>query len=301
MDSKTLLYYKTLAETLHFHRASTVCHVSPSTLSRSLKLLEEQLGSTLVIRDNRSVTLTAEGIEFYHYAKNTLMQWDAIKTQFLAKQDRLVGELSIYCSVTASYSFLHKILNQFRLMHPRIDIKLHTGDPAEAINRVRSSIEHIAIGAKPENLSKDVAFQPIASSPLVFIAANEQPELINRLSGTAGFNAWLETPMILSESGLARNRVDMWMKKMGIKPRIYAQVAGNEAIVSMVSLGFGVGVVPDIVLENSPLKSLVSILPVEPALKPFEVGIFVLEKSLRHPLIHAFWDQCQQSQQASNC
>ena len=56
--------------------------------------------------------------------------------------------------------------------------------------------------------------------------------------------------MILSETGLARERFDAWCHTRGIKPRLYAQVAGNEAIVSMVGLGFGIGVVPQIVLTT---------------------------------------------------
>ena len=90
-------------------------------------------------------------------------------------------------------------------------------------------------------------------------------------------------------SGLARQRVDRWFRDLGIKPLIYAQVAGNEAIVSMVSLGFGIGVVPEIVLDASPLAGQVAVLRVTPALAPYEVGLFTLEKKLRSPLIQAFW------------
>jgi LysR family positive regulator for ilvC len=74
-----------------------------------------------------------------------------------------------------------------------------------------------------------------------------------------------------------------------VLPDIYAQVAGNEAIVSMVSLGFGIGVVPRIVLDNSPLAERVEVLDVRPALAPYEVGLFALEKRLASPLISAFW------------
>jgi LysR family positive regulator for ilvC len=95
--------------------------------------------------------------------------------------------------------------------------------------------------------------------------------------------------MILPESGLARHRADRWLRDLGVKPLIYAQVAGNEAIVSMVSLGFGIGVVPQIVLDNSPLAGDVRVLRVSPALAPYEVGLFTLEKKLRSPLIAAFW------------
>ena len=78
---------------------------------------------------------------------------------------------------------------------------------------------------------------------------------------------------------------------LGVQANIYAQVAGNEAIVSMVSLGFGVGVVPQIVLDNSPLSATVQVLKVRPGLEPYDVGLFTLEKKLSSPLINAFWSR----------
>jgi LysR family positive regulator for ilvC len=90
---------------------------------------------------------------------------------------------------------------------------------------------------------------------------------------------------------VSRRRVDQWFREQGIQPNIYAQVAGNEAIVSMVSLGFGVGVVPLIVLENSPLAREVKVLNIKPELEPYDVGLFTLEKKLRNPLISAFWSR----------
>ena len=65
----------------------------------------------------------------------------------------LVGDVRIYCSVTASYSFLFDILSRFRENHPRVEIRLHTGDPEEAIPRVLSGTEDIAIGARPDRLA----------------------------------------------------------------------------------------------------------------------------------------------------
>ena len=66
-------------------------------------------------------------------------------------------------------------------------------------------------------------------------------------------------------------------------------MAGNEAIVSMVSLGFGVGVVPRIVLDNSPQADRVTVIAIEPALAPYEVGLVTQKKNLANPLIHAVW------------
>lgn len=295
MDYKALQHFLHLADSLHFSRASAACHVSPSTLSRTIKQLEDEAGVTLFIRDNRSVTLTAEGIRFQQFAREALLQWETLRSSLQNDQQELHGELSMYCSVTASYSFLYDILSQFRQDYPRIEIKLHTGDPAAAIHRVQSGTEDIAIGARPDQLPNDIAFKSITQSPLVFIAPAAQPDLITRLNGVAKATHWKNVPMILSESGLARKCSDQWFKRLGVKPLIYAQVGGNEAIVSMVSLGFGVGLVPQIVLDNSPLSSQVTVLHATPTLPEFEVGIFALEKKLRHPLINAFWSQLDNS------
>jgi LysR family positive regulator for ilvC len=123
----------------------------------------------------------------------------------------------------------------------------------------------------------------------VFIAPAERRDLDVPVGLPASPAQWAQTPMILAEGGIARNRVDSWFRKMEVNPRIYAQVAGNEAIVSMVSLGLGIGVVPQIVLEHGPLADRVQILDVQPALEPYDVGMFALKKNLKNPLVNAFW------------
>lgn len=289
MDIKQLKQFLQLAETLHFGRASEASHISPSALSRSIKQLEDEVGSALFERDNRTVNLTPEGEIFLTYARESLSQWDTVRSRLIERSGELQGEISMYCSVTASYSFLFNILSRFRHNYPKIEIKLHTGDHENAIPRVLAGDEDFAITAKPDTLPSGVAFKKIALSPLLFIAPKQG------LEGRVGAQLTPDnqTPMILSESGVSRKRVDRWFKELDIKPRIYAQVAGNEAIVSMVSLGFGIGVVPKIVLDNSPLANTVEVLSITPELKAFEVGIVTLEKKLKSPLIEAFWSQLE--------
>ena len=284
MDHRTLKQFVNLAESLHFGRAAEASNVSPSALSRGIRRLEEELGADLFERNNRSVSLTHAGELFLAWARDNLGGWDTIRNSLMAESAELHGEVSIYCSVTASYSFLFDILARVRQKHPRIEIKLHTGDPEDAIHRVLSGSEDIAIAARPRRLHAGLAFNLIDVSPLVFIASKDNP-----IPARPGPRHWADCPMILSERGLARQRVDRWFRKIDVKPRIYAQVAGNEAIVSMVSLGFGVGVVPQIVLDNSPLAERVKMVDVRPGLSPYEVGLVTQEKNLASPLISAFW------------
>lgn len=293
MDTKNLKLFLNLAETLHFGRASEMSHISVSALSRNIMQLEESLGVKLFERDNRSVTLTKAGKDFSIYANETISQWDIIRSSLQENSKSLSGELSVYCSVTASYSFLYDILRRFRLKYPQVELKLHTGDSEHALNKTMSGTEDITMGARPQRLPQGVAFQSIASSPLIFIAPRENSELINLANAQSAAQLsqnWQKIPMILSEQGVARKSANHWFNQINVTPKIYAQVAGNEAIVSMVSLGFGVGIVPQIVLNNSPLKDNVEIVEPPVKLASFNIGLFTLDKKLKNPLVKAFWE-----------
>ncbi len=71
-------------------------------------------------------------------------------------------------------------------------------------------------------------------------------------------------------------------------------MAGHEAMVSMVSLGLGVAMIPKIVLDNSPLNDKVQVLEYkgEPP-QGFKIGLAVLHKELNDPAISALWNIAQ--------
>ncbi len=290
MDINRLKLFTVLASTRHFGRTAEICHVSPSTISRSLKQLEEDMNTRLVERDSRSVSLTPQGEDLLVFAREVLQQWETLQDSLAASATELKGQISIYCSVTASYSFLFDILTDFRLAHPGIAIKLHTGDSAQAVERVLSGSEDIAIAAKPDSLPSGIDFKVFTRTPLMFIAPREQMFWPKSPTRTP-LELWQQIPMITSEEGIARERLDAWFARRSIKPNVYAEVKGHEAIVSMVSLGFGVGVVPKIVVDNSPLANRVVPFEQQPDLGPYDVGVCVMERRLKSPIISAFWGQ----------
>ncbi len=295
MNPRTLSQFLALSQSLHFGRASSASNISLSALSRNIRQLEEELGVTLFDRDNRSVSLTAEGKLFEPYARDALAGWNRIRHTLADTTNDLRGEISLYCSVTASHSFLFELLNRFRQHYPGIEIKLHTGDPDHAIDRVLAANEDVSIAAHPTHVSRALVFKLLAVSPLLFIAPVDLIDSDIPTTPPQAPTEWAKVPMILAEGGLARSRVDAWFRAHRITPRVYAQVAGNEAIVSMVSLGLGVGVVPKIVLDNSPLVRRVRVLDIQPQLQPYDVGLFTLSKSLKNPLVNAFWSLVTES------
>ncbi|MGB1681470.1 MAG: HTH-type transcriptional activator IlvY [Acidimicrobiales bacterium] len=289
MNITVLRHFVELSETLHFGRASARSNISTSAMSRHIRQLEDELGVSLFDRDNRTVELTAAGDRFQRYARDAVQQWDQIRFELADPTDELRGEISLYCSVTASHSILVDLLNRFRPTHPGVELRLQTGDPEHAIARVQALEEELAIAARPDRLPAGVEFIPIRVSPLVFVAPLEPADPTLAHLPPRDSAGWDEIPMILAAGGIARRRVDSWFRALNVTPTIYAQVAGNEAIVSMVSLGLGVGVVPKIVLDNSPHAQRVRVLDVDPVLEPYDLGLFTLKRHLRNPLVAAFW------------
>lgn len=298
MRSKDLELFLHLAESLHFGQTGEALHMSASAVSRGLQKIEKEVGGRLFERDNRSVRLTELGRQFSVYARQSLGQWQLFTESIKRDVEELSGEVSVFCSVTAAYSVLSDLLEPFRRRFPNIDIKLRTGDQADAMTHLLKGNDDIAIAARPDKLSSRVQFQTLTHSPLLFIYPSihcaVQSQIHQHLEQGQTL-PWQQIPFIISERGLARTRLDHWFRTQGIKPDIYAQVSGHEAIVSMVGLGFGVGVVPELVITNSPLKDKVQVLDVQPSLTPFAVGLSALKQRLDNPLVKAFWDSAKES------
>ena len=293
MDTKDLQLFLNLSETLHFGQTGEAMHLSASAVSRTIRRIEDEVGQRLLERDNRTVRLTETGRQFQSYARQALGQWQTFHQSVKQESAGLKGEISVFCSVTAAYSVLSGVLESFRLRYPDIEIKLRTGDQADAIGHLLAGDDDIAIAARPDKLSSRLQFQTLTHSPLQFISPAIHCAVESQLrsyTDTSSPIPWQEIPFIVSERGLARTRLDHWFRSQGVKPDIYAQVSGHEAIVSMVGLGFGVGVVPELVLTNSPLKDKVQVLDVQPPLTPFAIGLSAAAQRLENPLVKAFWE-----------
>ncbi|MCW8333190.1 HTH-type transcriptional activator IlvY [Vibrio paucivorans] len=287
MNIKHLQMFIHLCDSKNFSKTASAMHISPSALSRQIQKLEEETGQNLFLRDNRSVELTPAGKKLLPVAMKILSEWQQYNAQLEGHEQELTGEIRLFCSVTASYSHLPELLSDFRLQHPLIEFKLSTGDPAQAIEKVLADDVDIAISAKPEQLPARIEFETISEIPLSVIAPIGVSNFADELQKDKP--DWSSIPFIVPESGTARDRANAWFKAMKIKPTIYAQVSGHEAIVSMVALGCGVGIAPDVVINNSPVKEKIQRLKVA-SIKPFKLGVCCKRSQLDNPLVKALWE-----------
>ncbi|MCC3704741.1 HTH-type transcriptional activator IlvY [Rouxiella badensis] len=295
MDLRDLKLFLNLAESRHFGRSAKATHVSPSTLSRQIQRLEEELGQALFQRDNRTVQLTQAGEQLKIFAQQTLLQYQQLRHAMGQHGPTLSGELRLFCSVTAAYSHLPPILDRFRAQHPLVEIKLTTGDAADAVEKVQSTEADLGIAGHPETLPSSIDFTPIGEVTMALIVPSLPCAVRTQVTQTSP--EWSQIPFIIPEHGPARKRIDSWFRQHKLNnPLIYATVSGHEAIVSMVALGCGVALIPVVVLENSPdlIRNRIAVHDNVTIGAPLPLGVCVQRKRLNEPLIEAFWQSLLQ-------
>lgn len=302
MDTRALNVFLSVADTLNFSRSGELLHMSVSAVSRTVQRLENEVGQPLLERDNRTVRLTPAGREFREYAREAVADWQQLQRR-LGSDTELAGEVSLYCSVTASHSVLAPILAAFRATHPAVEIMMHTGDQADGIGRVLEGQDDIAVSGRPAQLPARLEFLPLLESPLQFCMPAADCAVREQVLAAAGEGEpdWRNIPLIVPERGVTKEMLDAFFSERGLRPRIYAQVAGHEAIVAMVSLGLGVGIAPRLVIESSGMAAGVAEIPMVEGLPPLTVGLCSLSQRLASPLVRSFWDVAGQTYDAAVC
>ncbi|MFM9610774.1 LysR substrate-binding domain-containing protein [Streptomyces niveiscabiei] len=99
----------------------------------------------------------------------------------------------------------------------------------------------------------------------------------------------LTAPFVLPQRGLVREAADRWFRTQGVTPEIACEPDGHEALLTLVALGCGTGVVPRLVLEHSAVRDRLAVVPATPQPAPLTVGLCVRRADLRRPVIAALW------------
>ena len=274
-----------LADTLNFARAADIVHVSPSAFSRMIQRLEDELAVQLVVRDTRRALLTEAGESFLEFSRDSVHRRNDLRLRLGKKDDKLHGILRMYASVTACYSILPRFVKALSAEQPDLRLSVESGDPAEATPAVKEGRAEIAVDAMPDVYLQGLKYYSITKSPLVFVAEKTgkyaaalqdfyKPEIL-----------FSSVPLILPKMGLARERFNKWAQAMNIKPQIVAETEGNEAAFALARLDLGVGLVPRIILENSPFAEGLVIYDAGAFLGHYDIG-FVMKPDTRKQFLY---------------
>jgi LysR family positive regulator for ilvC len=271
MERRELELFLHLGRSLNYGRTSLECHVSAATLTRTIQRLEGRVGARLLDRGPRGVVLTAEGRRFTTYAERALELW----ADYQAGSDEpqgLSGELRIFATVTACQTLLPTLLGPLRTAHPQIRLSLRTGDAAAALARLDEGEVDAAVAGIPKRLPQTMVTRTVAVTDLVLVKAPDTPA---------------DGPYVVPARGLVREAAFRWFRKLRVKPTIAAEPDGHEALLALVALGCGVGVVPRLVLESSAVRDQLEELPAD--LEPLTIGLCARRADLHRPLVAALW------------
>ncbi len=251
MNFYELEAFLVLAKTLHFGKSASKLNMSPSAFTRVIARLEDEVGLPLFDRNNRQIYLTPQGKIFEKFAQESLAKKAELMEKLSGSGNQIEGVLPVYASVTACYTILPDFIKRLTEKYPGIHLSVETGDPAGAISAVKENRALLAIAAIPESGLSSMETVSVVKSPLVYAAAKNGP--YTTLEGSPQ-DILSSVPLVLPKAGLARSRFDKWIKSRNVKPVIAAETEGNEAILAIAQLGLGIGLVPQIVLENGPYK-----------------------------------------------
>ena len=131
---KQLQYFLALTETGHFGRAADRCFVSQSAFSNAIQELEKALGTQLVDRTNRNVTITATGQEVAVQARLVIRDVDSLVEIARGTSEPLSGELRLGVIPTIAPFMLPGALPKLRKQYPTLELLL-TEDQTERVHR----------------------------------------------------------------------------------------------------------------------------------------------------------------------
>jgi len=277
-----------LADTLHFARTAQALHMSPSALTRTIQRLEEELGQPLFQRSKRRVALTRAGEIFRDHARAQLAMHARLMEALATEAAAPSGELRIACTVTACHSVLPKLLARCRDRYPAIHLQLSTSDAARCLQALESDEVDLAVVPEPDRPAAELRFVRLAHTELSFIAPTSDAEMARR--ARLGGSHWNGLPVILPRRGLERVRIDAWLEQQGARPEVYAEVDGNEAILAMVALGCGVGVVPELVRRDSPLRGRIEPVEIKRPPRGYHVSLCAKGRTLSRRTAAVLWE-----------
>ena len=240
MELRSLQSFVAVAEELNFRRAAERLRVSPPALTVQIKKLESTLGVRLCERDTSKVRLTIPGEVLLREARELLQRMQALVDTTKEAAAGKQGFLRIGTPSAFSLSFLPEALKKYRLLFPKVNIKLMEfpmdSDQPAAVEDGRVHVGFVyacqlqGMSGVDHLLMRDAPVRAVmgAQHPL---AAKEQISLADLV----------DHPLIYAQHFEALcQRVLAKMHEKKLKPKAIKKVQGFNTCIVMLAAGEGV-------------------------------------------------------------
>jgi DNA-binding transcriptional LysR family regulator len=287
MDIRSLRYFVETARLSSFTQAAEQLHVTQSTISKMVHQLEQELGTPLLNRDGRRLTLTDTGRVVFQRGEEMLATLRLLSDEVRDTRAARRGTLTIGVPPMINLLFT-PVLKAFRERHPDVVLALRE-EPGQQVEKLVAAGElELGMTVLPADPALAVRTLPVASSPIWALAAagTFQP---NRR--TLRLAALRDLPLVLLTDDFALTRtLRRAFAAAGFEPRIVTQSGQWDWLVEMASAGIGVALLPELFVDRLADEKLQAVRIVEPQL-PWQVAHVWNGRYLSHAA-RAWLDVC---------
>lgn len=250
MDARQLRHFIAVADTLHFGRAAERLGMTQPPLSQSIMALERSLGAPLFMRSKRSVALTSFGEAWLAYARPALDALDALPDIAESLRAGTRGTLALSFVTTADYSLLPSLVRHYAERFPDVALQL-----TEATSDVQ--VESLAAGRidagilipSQTPLPSTLDYRPLIREPLIAALPEDwvSDGSLTIIEGALAGDDWMHRPLILFPARVSADFHDMvlsYYRGHVCEPHIAQEAIQMQTIISLVSAGIGIALVP---------------------------------------------------------
>lgn len=113
MDFRQLETFIEVANLKSFSRAAEKLYITQPTVTNHIQNLEKELGTLLINRSGKNISLTEAGSLLYEYAINIINTCEMAKFDLASYKGRIQGHINIYSSSVPRKHILPNIMVSF--------------------------------------------------------------------------------------------------------------------------------------------------------------------------------------------
>jgi DNA-binding transcriptional LysR family regulator len=247
MELRLLQTFAAVAELRHFARAADRCNLSQPAVSHQIRQLEEELGTKLLNRAGRRVSLTVAGELFLEDARRILAAVDRARERVHSVSSGTVGRVRLGATETAGLYLLPSILERYRRTHPRFALQFTIAPELEILERVAANdLDMGVISGKP--VLGELQSRRIGREELLVVASASAPIAERRRLKATDLRD--ETWIVREDGSDTRRQLDAWFRRHHVTPSRLMTLPGPDAVKRAVVAGLGIGLVARVVVAD---------------------------------------------------